>query len=225
MVNASAHVQPSRALVEAASWALACHLTRRHPGLSIIRYRPGGGQYDCLGIRSVAGLNIDLNRVGRIHVHAGHAGVAVDWEPVEWVDYLAGDPREFSTRLERVVGLPKTRTLPPTTPRVLTYRLLAAFARLNAFARPVDITMSAIDSTGMDSGPADWLTDYPSVARRTSTSPFGFWHAQSRETELVIETESATLHRRDGSTRSLTTLYNDEGRAFERLLGRVLTDQ
>jgi len=57
---------PPPALVEAASWALARDMTRRHPELSILRYHPGGGQYDCLAIRSSSGLHVDLNRVGRI---------------------------------------------------------------------------------------------------------------------------------------------------------------
>lgn len=215
--------QPSRSLIEAASWTLACDLTRRHHGLSIIRYHPGGGQYDCLGVRSAAGLSIDLNREGRIHIHSGHDGAAADWEPLEWADYLGSDPREFCARLERAAGLPRVNTIPSTTPRVLTYRLLAAFARLHVFGRPVEITMSAIDSSGMGGGPAGWLSDYPAAERRTVEDPFGFWHATSRDTEFVVETENAMLHHRDGSTQSLPALYKNEGRIFERLLGNVLT--
>lgn len=214
---------PPAALVEAASWALARDLTRRHPELSILKYHPGGGQYDCLAIRSASGLHIDLNRVGRIHVHADHTGDSVRTEPVEWNDYLEADPREFVERLERIVGLPHVTSIPVTTPRVLTYRVLAAFSHLHAFGRHADISMSTLDSSGgMGGGPAAWPSDYPTVIRAMDADPFGFWRATSTTTELVLETEAATLHRQDGSTASLPGIYATHERDFGRLFGHLL---
>lgn len=212
----------SAALIEATSWTLASELTRRHPGLEVRRHHPGGGQYDCLAVRSEAGLQLDLNRTGRIHVHSDHAGRVSDLEPIAWAEVIRTNARESTSRLERTVGLPHVTAVPSPTPRVLTYRILAAFARLHAFGRPVDISMSTIDTSGHGAGPASWLSFYPEVARRAKADPFGFWCASSRITELVLETETGTLHRTDGSTLSLPTVYVEEDGAFERLLARVL---
>ncbi len=170
---------PTATVIEAASWTLATDLARRHPELSIGRCHPGGGQYDCLAIRSEKGLSVDLNRVGRIHVHSIEGGEGTpNWEPVEWSTFLASDPREFVALLEERVRLPKIDALPATIPRVLVYRVLAAFARLHALGSPVDICMSAIDESGMGGGPATWLTEYPAVERLTVDRPFGFWRVE-----------------------------------------------
>lgn len=210
-------------LIEAASWTLATDLIRRHPDLQITRYHPGGGQYDCLAIRSDGGTHIDLNRTGRIHIHAIEGDGTPNWEPAEWATYLASDPRDFVNLLEERVRLPHVDVLPASTPRVLSNRILAALARLHVFGSPVDIRMSTIDESATGGGPADWLANYPAVERMTTDQPFGFWRATSANTEFVIETESSTLHRPDGSTTALGAKYDELGRNFERLLGLVLT--
>ncbi len=214
---------PTATAIEAASWTLAAEMTRRHPELTITRYHPGGGQYDCLAIRSERGVHIDLNRVGSIHVHSSQGGGTPEWEPVKWSTFLATNPRKFITLLEKHVGLPHVNALPPTTPRVLSYRVLAAFARLHAFGIPVEISMSTIDTSGMGGGRASWLADYPNVERLTSDQPFGFWHAKSKDTEFVIEAEPAILHRRNGATVVLPDRYNKDARNLGRLMGFVLS--
>ncbi|MEX5255073.1 TY-Chap2 family putative peptide chaperone [Kocuria arenosa] len=213
---------PTATVVEAASWTLAAEMTRRHPELTITRHHPGGGQYDCLAIRAERGVDIDLNRVGRIHVHSVQGGGTLEWEPVKWSTFLAWDPREFIALLEKHVRLPHVDDLPPTTPRVLSYRVLAAFARLHALGVPVEISMSTSDTSGMGGGRASWLADYPTVERQTPDQPFGFWHAKSQDTEFIIQTEPAILHRRNGSTVVLPDRYNKVGRNFGRLMGFVL---
>lgn len=214
---------PTATAIEAASWTLAAEMTRRHPELTITRYHPGGGQYDCLAIRAERGVHIDLNRVGSIHVHSSQGGGTLEWEPIKWSTFLATNPRKFITLLEKHVGLPHVNALPPTTPRVLSYRVLAAFARLHALGIPVEISMSTIDTSGMGGGRASWLADYPTVERLTSEQPFGFWHAKSKDTEFVIETEPAILHRRNGATVVLPDRYNKDARNFGRLMGFVLS--
>jgi hypothetical protein len=214
---------PTATAIEAASWTLAAEMTRRHPELTITRYHPGGGQYDCLAIRSERGVHIDLNRVGRIHIHSSQGEETLGWEPVEWSTFLAWDIRKFIALLEQRVELPHVNALPPTTPRVLSYRVLAAFARLHAFGIPVEISMSTIDTSGMGGGRASWLADYPNVERLTSDQPFGFWHAKSKDTEFVIEAEPAILHRRNGATVVLPDRYNKDARNLGRLMGFVLS--
>lgn len=223
MVTAAGHVDtPASTVLEAASWTLAAEMTRRHPHLTVLRYHPGGGLYDCLAIRSERGAHVDLNRVGSIHIHAIEGGGMPNWEPVGWSAYLA-DPQAFLALLEERVRLPHVEASPPTTPRVLSYRVLAAFARLHVLGTPVEIGMSTIDTSGMGGGQARWITHYPAVQRAMPTQPFGYWRARSKDTEFVIETESATLHRRDGSTLALPERYSALGRNFGRLMGVVLT--
>lgn len=213
---------PAPSVLEAASWTLATEMTRRHPELTVLRYHPGGGQYDCLAIRSERGVHIDLNRVGRIHIHSIQGGGTPNWEPAEWSDYLS-DPQSFLALLEERVRLPHVDVLPSTTSRVLSYRVLAAFARLHALGTPAEICMSTIDESGMGGGPASWIADYPVAEPMTSAPPIGFWRAKSKDTEFVIEAESATVHRRDGATVSLADRYKEQGRNFGRLMGLVLT--
>lgn len=219
---------PHRTVVEAASWKLATDLVRRYPELSILRYHPGGGQYDCLAIRSNNGLHIDLNRKGRIHIHSLEGGSGnPNWEPVEWGMYLAADPRVFVAKLEQAARLPRVDALPITTPKVLTYRLLAAIARLHALATPVEISMSTIDTSGYGGELTDWLTDYPVLARLIESGdadPFGFWRAKARDIDFAVAVPGATLHRRDGSQADLIPMYNLAGRNFTRFLGAVLAD-
>ena len=219
---------PHRTVVEAASWKLATDLVRRHPELSVFRYHPAGGQYDCLAIRSDNGLHIDLNREGRIHVHTldGGSGTS-NWEPAEWTMYLASDPREFVAEVEQAVRLPRVDSLPATTPKTLTYRLLASVARLHMLAAPVDITMSTIDTSGYGGGPADWLTDYPVLARMIEAGdadPFALWRAKAQDIDFAIAVSGATLHRTDGSRVDLMPKYDRTGRNFTRFLGEVLAE-
>jgi hypothetical protein len=222
-VNGPDHLDsPTATVIEAASWTLAAEMTRRHPELTITRHHPGGGQYDCLAIRSERGVDIELNRAGRIHIHSSQGGETLKWKPVKWSTFLASDPREFIALLEKRVQLPHVNALPPTTPRVLSYRVLAAFARLHALGVPAEISMSTIDTSGMGGGPASWITDYPTVERLTSDQPFGFWLAKSKDSEFVLETEPAILHRRNSSTVVLPDTYNKVGRNFGRLMGFVL---
>ena len=68
---------PTATAIEAASWTLAAEMTRRHPELTITRYHPGGGQYDCLAIRSERGVAPLVRRkvlaIHQVLVHADRA--------------------------------------------------------------------------------------------------------------------------------------------------------
>jgi hypothetical protein len=157
-------MSPDLSVIEAASWRLASELVRRHPDqLKLIRSHPGGGQYDCLTIWSIAHPHrtIQLNRLGRIHMHGPSATELADWSPTDWADYLAADPRQFLERLERAAGLPTPGSPPPATPTTLTYRVLAAIA-VSGFksVHPVTIEQGYIDSSG-GSGPNRRLDAFP----------------------------------------------------------------
>lgn len=214
---------PARSVVEAASWSLAAALCRASPELVTRRHHPGGGQYDCLGLSSQRGASIDLNREGRIHLHAAEGGTSVpNWEAAPWSDYLE-DPHAFVQRLQERARLTAPSTLPPTTARVLAYRVIAAVARLHAFSTPITIEMDSVDSSGpAGGGTATWVSGFPEVLKAVQDGPYSFWRVATKKLELVLETERAVMHSRDGKTTSLTQAYDDVGRRFDRLMGRLL---
>lgn len=142
---------------EAASWRLGSELTRRHPGLTLSLGSPGGGQYDVLYVRAGDLPLLTFNRTGTIQGR----GIT---EPISWAEYLAEDPTVFTDQLERYVGLPAVPKRPVSTPRVLTYRVLATLASLSfQFTDPPIIRMGYMDTSGYGGGPIDIAQLVPTV--------------------------------------------------------------
>ena len=115
--------EPSRQIIEAASWRLAAELVRRYPArFTVIEMHPGGGMYDCLTLLDqdeASGLErIDLNREGSAFVRRrGHQGR--DWVRRGcWPEMAATrDPRDLLDRLcERAGLMPVTRVPRATQP-------------------------------------------------------------------------------------------------------------
>lgn len=79
-------------MINLQSWWIASEFLRRHPEFNLFETHPGQGQYDCLTILSLQRMDhrhIDLNRVGRMHIHSGMAPRFDEsrWDirhPVEW---------------------------------------------------------------------------------------------------------------------------------------------
>jgi hypothetical protein len=144
-------------VLEAISWRLASELVRRHPHtLRLIRAHPGGGQYDCLSLSALndAPGSIQLNRSGTIQVHERFDGRESDWPPTEWDEYIRANPRGFLNRLEVAAGLPSPTSVPASTLRTLTYRVLAAIASTAIKSvDPIAITQGYIDTSGYGGGP------------------------------------------------------------------------
>jgi hypothetical protein len=149
-------VWEDRSVLEAASWRLASELARRHPkAVRVARTHPGGGQYDCLTLVDMdqGPGTIQLNRNGTIQVHQRFDGREPMWRPTEWDEYLRADPREFLHRLEVEAGLPSPSSVPLSTPRTLTLRVLAAIASTAVKSvDPIEITSGMIDTSGYGGG-------------------------------------------------------------------------
>ena len=130
--------EPSRQLVEIASWRMVAEMVRRHPGIRVIESHPGGGMYDCLDLilaDDPAALTprITVNRVGRAHFRLDTEAPAHSWDDF-WCEYLAADDsREIIRRMEALAGLAAPRRLPVSTAAVVTYRFIAAFLAHSAF--------------------------------------------------------------------------------------------
>jgi hypothetical protein len=143
--------EPARRFVLAQSWWIASEIVRRDPKLLIIETHPGNGMYDCLSLIRRTDTEtptlIDLNREGRVHVHA-----AETFEPITWAGaFAARGGHDIVHALEKAAGLTPAAKAPPTGPRVLTYRLIARIlASLVDDRHQWDARNGQLDSSGMD---------------------------------------------------------------------------
>ncbi|WP_344735559.1 hypothetical protein [Nocardioides fonticola] len=215
-------------MIEAASWRLAVTLVRRHRDLVIGREHPGGGQYDCLAIRSDAGLLVYLNRVGSIQVHKDSRGgpLPVGVPVAHWDDYLsAADPLEIIRRIESTASLPSPQTALSSTPRILAYRLIADFAAMAVMSRPLEIRPCGIGSS-IDGGPAEWLEDHPRIARELAArhaGPQDYWLVRGRGIDVVLDVRGRAVSPDDREI-DLGTLYVGLGHSLPRLAARVIEE-
>lgn len=100
-----APAEPSRQIIEAASWRLVAEIVRRYPDrFTVIETHPGGGTYDCLTLLDqdkASGLHrIEFNSVGSVVVwpRDSPSGESV-WKGC-WSEMVAtSDPRELLDRL------------------------------------------------------------------------------------------------------------------------------
>ncbi|MBW6439263.1 hypothetical protein KZ829_36680 [Actinoplanes hulinensis] len=146
------------------SWWLACQLIRRHPKILIVETHPGGGQYDCLTLIHNGQSVIDINRAGSIHVKNSS-----DSKPVTFEDlFVHDDSGEVVTAIERAAGMSSPSSAPPSTPAVLTYRVLAQLMAITLNEKHRwDVRNERLDSSGMGGGAArGYLADYPVAAAR-----------------------------------------------------------
>lgn len=229
----------NRTVLEAASWRLASELVRRHPQLRILRTHPGGGMYDVLVILASeddSGFRIDLNRNGRIHILGSASGrTGADQEPVEWSDYLCSDPRDFLVRLERAAGLTSPPNVPSSTPRSLTYRVLAAVAATGFMTvHPIVIASGYIDSSGSGGSyrnpDLDVFDVLPAELRQPAADDlhgvpeYRFWIVErDGAPRVVVEQGSASawcLHRSDEL--DLVQEYRAASRDVSRVAAKLL---
>jgi hypothetical protein len=125
-----------RPTIEAASWRLASELVRRHPHLRIHQgVQDNGLLDDWLTVHPATeepgghfNYWVRLNRDGTVQ---GPFGAA---DPIEWAEYLTGDPVFVLDRVSEMLNLPVPAHLPPSTSLTLTYRVLAVWATTRAFA-------------------------------------------------------------------------------------------
>ncbi len=156
-------------VVDAASWKIASELSRRSPGLVIRASHPGGGQYDCLSLHHhELGHVADINREGSFHVVRrldDRATTGSSWRI--WSEVITLDSRRLVDQASHRIGQRVPAKLPPTTRRVLVYRLIAFIVGMNAFSGKRWTCSSGVhDSSGMEGSSID-----PSFGRDRSLQP------------------------------------------------------
>lgn len=218
----------SERLINLQSWWVASELLRRHPELQLVETHPSGGLYDCLtiiGERGTHELHIDLNRVGRMHVHTPMASKfdRTRWgieHPVEWsTERDQTDRRLIARFLEDAVGLAAPTQTPVTTPKSLAFR---AIYQLLLFALNEEAEWDARNAQ-LDS--ADMMSDYKlpyfdniktaqdALHRGKShsgqaISRYDFWGMLRDDRCLGLFQTDGTLHLPDRDPVSLMSVYN-----------------
>jgi hypothetical protein len=154
-------------LREAASWRLAAELVRRYPQkLFILHAFPiSGVEYDCLRISRIDGKGwMELNRAGtgsarRIHVDRGE-----DVRSALLMHWLSADDRRGLIRdLSSWLAMSSISNVPPSTDRVIAYRVIARF-----------LTARCLDREAWSCRGALWLDDMGTAwFREDDMSVFG----------------------------------------------------
>lgn len=138
---------------EACSWLLAAELARRcGPRYQMRETHPGGGQYDCLSfIPAGDGARVDLNRVGRIHVHQGGSARVVGDEKT-WQALAQGSVgvRAMAHQVAVEAGWYQPRQALGTAPVVAAIAVSVRSAAL--FGVPWRVQSGSLDSSGAAGG-------------------------------------------------------------------------
>jgi hypothetical protein len=220
--------QPSRQLLEAASWRVVAEIIRCYPTIRVIETHPGGGQYDCLQLLLDPESDRDrpslaFNRPGSLHVFTeGESGDA-RWETF-WADYLAAeDPRDIVHRVCDLARLPRVAHLPPSTPATIVYRFIAAFLSSTVFGRARwECRNGVFDTSASEGGVRDAFATFPAArARLLYREPhdvlgepaYRFWFLGNGTPRLCLET---TGHAWDteGNEFDLASLYRKRRRLW-----------
>jgi hypothetical protein len=224
--------EPARRFVLAQSWWIASELVRRHPQLLALETHPGGGQYDCLSIVDSASRQdlplIDINRVGRIHVPRAEA-----FEPITWASALGENHAHAVVRVvEAGAQLQPPTQAPPTTAKVLAYRVIArVLTTLVDDRHDWDVRSGYLQTFQLGSGTWPELSEFPGVApfldeRRPDDvegqPAFRFWFVKrGTESVAVLDTDSR-LYLRDRPPIELLPIYK-RTRSLTATIGETLS--
>lgn len=226
--------EPARRFVIAQSWWIASEIVRRNPTLLLIETHPGGGQYDCLSLIRRTSTEtttlIDLNRAGSLHVHHGPSGHMT----LTWQEALAADGGHDVVRhLEKAAGLDPAPKAPATSPRVLTYRILARILTSLVDDRHVwDARNCQLDSSGMDAIATRQaeLLQFPSVIESLrdgrpdelfARPGYRFWTLLRDAKPVAVFDTDGRLHLPDRPPSELLPAYN-RSRSLTAVVGETL---
>lgn len=204
----------NRALIEIASWSLASELTRRFPHrFRIIETHPGDGQYDCLTIVEGVRHICDFNREGQFHPSGDQPPIDV-WDLLEHGE----NPKHLLDRLCAALAISVPQFLPPCSPPILIYRLIAAHLRNTVFTPDTWSCINGfLDTSGWSSSVRDeCFSVFPEAQRRQriredsdlSNQPaYRFWFLCRNNVPLLCFETNGTAITRKGEHIDLAALY------------------
>lgn len=239
--------EPAGRFVIAQSWWIASELARRHPELIVHEMHPGGGLYDVLALFNprraefTSQTRVMLNRAGSIQVHhpsdSGKGNVRIG----SWSDVISsGNAHQFIKLIEREAGLGLPSSTPPSTPRALAYRLIAAALTATVNDRHSwdarNLVVDSSDGWGDDEAdPFGYLRGFPQARRDLDIDAVAHPErpAESRSWALLRDGEPVAIITVDGRaylldrTVELLPTYEASKRSMLRLLetafGEVLS--
>ena len=221
-------------LVDAASWRIATEICRRSPELLIRLLHPGGGQYDCLALmHPQRGTLAHLNRLGRLHVMARLDGRQAGSGPTDiWRQLPTRDSRALVDTASTRIGQRVPRRLPATSPRVLTYRLIATLVGMHIFGPHVWTCRNVVhDSSGMERTYIDWplLKRFPLVAAEVGQQgdeaqwqrAYTFWVLLKNNAPVLCLAEDGRAWDRNAHEHDVSAMYR-EGRRLAPLVWTLI---
>ena len=230
-------------VTRALAWWIAAELVRRHPAdLRVIETHPGGGQYDCLSLyRRNSGtprLVAHLNLLGHITPQSWFDQPDDGPETrFNWFEVLAAQDRRTHViaQLERIEGLSSPSATPSTTKASIGPRVLSRFATSASIStRRWWISNGVYDSSGMDGGIQDWVSDIEGVSLHRLPDDFGgepayrFWYVLDNEGKpfTAIDVDLGVAWRRDGNGEpiDLMAVYGQNGGRIDAVVRRACPD-
>lgn len=224
--------------VNTESWWVASELARRHPELIIYEMHPGGGQYDVLCVTTPDQLSMSaphakprvmLNRAGTVQIHIGpKSDIVATWEEA----LAAPHPHSLVKEIESRTGWGSPSQSPSSTPRSLTYRLMASALQVLVNDRhPWDIRCDSIDSSdslATDNGFIDTFPGAESLARDVeSLGIYGephslFWALVRGKEPVALFSLKGDVLTRSGAQMDVQQQYRDRGRSIRKVTADLL---
>ncbi len=210
-------------LNEIASWRIVCELFRRFPGkFQVIETHPGGGMYDCLSIFCNSRHVADFNRAGSFHVFDSKGGQP----PIDiWRSLAEENIQDVLDQVCRSLNLQSPTKLPPSTPEVIVYRLIAAFLGHSAFGKESwECRNGYFDTAGMEeSGVNPAFNLFPHAKERIrvtlssdlfQTPAYRFWFIKKNGKPVICLETTGAAWNSEGLSFDINSLYKKEKRIW-----------
>jgi hypothetical protein len=218
-------------LEEIVSWRFVTELWRRWPThFDLIEIHPGGGQYDCLALRTRGhkpANAIDVNRGGSVHINKDAFGLDGGMSThSNWMERMLGpSPGGFLDDIAHDVRLTIPKKRPVSTPATLTYRYISDFlthsiGRLENW----QCRNGFEDTSGYGGGVRrEYFEQFPMLRKEDTLRhgtpicgchEFNFWFLLKDEKPVLCLDTSGRLFRRDGACHDLPSLYKRDRRIW-----------
>lgn len=228
---------PGFEISDYASWHLCTEMVRHLPDAGIYQWHPGGGQYDMLTVFMPGGdfldsRIMDVNRVGSIRIYPNGNEELISWKEAlnhSW-------PVEFIDRIERRLGIETPEETPPSTPKVIAYRVITGLLRATqSTSDALTVHMAFFDSSSplSDDGFSGLGDGFEHAEAYAATLPPAghpdepgsrFWGITHDHKLVAYVHDSGFLFMPHGKTFDLGKLYAKSKRNINRLIALELTD-